>query len=372
MSQYTLFSQVRNRSGSTLESPLVIFVLLIFAIFPLLNMTVLGIASVNIFLTANQAVQKASNQQNYKKALVACEKEVSILNQGGINSFLHMKPVGGYNGSGTNLYVQATSCLNGKSRQYGPNVEVSDPIDTGENIYEYEAVSCYDVQPFVSFSGVPLLNGIPGIGAPARLSFTSVKVAEYPLGLAGDSTNRPLAGGTASLTLKVPGLEAPGTLTDLGESGWNHPEIYDLIRNAGQKVVAEQVLFLDAQNPNWTDTSLLVEPGMKCWIDYRADGKWSYGQDDAGNTIYLDADGHIGYTNYNTTGFPWGSVLGKFGSSPTVLMGKEKLNYLPNGQGQLFLAMNDGENGPGSAAASNGVFFADNAGKLAVRVILTR
>lgn len=251
------------------------------------------------------------------------------------------------------------------TQTYGPNTPVSDKIDSSNNIYEYRAAACYDVSPFVDMSSVPLIQNIPGLGKPARINLTAYRACEFPMGLAAENGSFSYSGGLASAKFSaVTGLEKPGILTDTSNSGWNTPGIYQMIADAGQTVVGEEVITVDSKNYNWTSSHLNVTPGDKIWIDYRADGNWSIETTFCG---YTNANGNSGYT---ANGFLCGAMIGRMGSGAPFLLGDHQWNMTPPGLGTLQLMMNEADFS--LPPAQQQALYVDNGGIMAVRIIVSR
>lgn len=368
LSQTTYVSKsMRSQQGSAVEFNLSLLILFVIFLFPMINLVCISIACAGSFLVAMQAAQAASTRPTYARALNAAAGEAANLNSNGLMKMVKMSQTGGFNNTGIDLYVHASNLnSSGNIQVFGPNTPVSAAVDPSQWVYEYVAKSTYTVDPFVSFATVPLLKDIPGLGKPFVLSFTAARAAEYPLGLMGDGANIAYSGGSTPLTLKMSGLEIPGDLTDTTNSPWNRPRIYQDIKAAGQTIKREEVLIVNAKNDNWTDSQIDIAPGEKVWIDYRADGIWSVevGIPQANS----DADGLAGSESnpQNTSGFPYGSMVGKIGSSNNFFLGKSMYQVLPPGTGRLFLANNDGL-GPGFSDVNYG----DNQGLMTVRIIIT-
>jgi hypothetical protein len=107
-------------------------------------------------------------------------------------------------------------------------------------------------------------------------------------------------------------------------------------------------------------------PGMKVWVDYRADGQWDYG----GAWGTFDADGNPNEATTYLNPFTTGAMIGKLGST-VFLLGKEKLNYVPPGSGLLEIRINDGDVSM-DGTVTRPEYVEDNKGTMAVRVILTK
>lgn len=356
----------RNKKGSLAELPVVLFVLLVMFFFPLLDLAFLATGASVIYLVNLQTAIRASSQPRYADALTAVFDEATRLNTSGLANFAKLVPTNGYRSCGTELSIIATNVTSGASTVSGANVPLPPPVDTVSNVYEYRTVSTYAVGPFVSMAKVPFITDVPGLGKPAVLTFTNHRSVEHPEGLSSLVPSLTLSGGTSSVNLStVTGLDSPGTLTDTSGSGWNYPNIYTQIQQAGETVIDQDVLIVQANNPNWTPTNLAISTGDKVWIDYRASGSWSVGH--AASSVTTAN----GMNQNNNTNLPIGSMIGKMSNPGTMFfLGQQKWNYTPPGSGQLSLAMNDSTYGPATPAAP--FDYSNNSGYMTVRVIVAR
>lgn len=364
LSSYVLAKR-RKRSGLG-ELPLVLLVFFLLAVFPLLDLMNLAVAGTTMCLFAHQAASAACVQRSYPEALSAAEQQSKNLLSTGMASMLKMKPAGGANNSGMNLLVKATSYYSGKIQTFGPNTPVPPPIDTYTNIYEFVSVMNYDVGPFFP---VAFLSNVPGVGCPARLSFSAHRMVEYPAGLVGQS-NPALSGGNGGVDLDPANLDVdtPGQPVSGSRATWLDPNIYTKIEQSGQTIVDEDVLKIYANDRAWQDTGLNIQPGCKVWIDYQSVGQWSWydGHNCAGSGIGSDLD-----RNHN---WPKGSMVGVVGNNGNeFLMSDHLWNYPPPGTGRLFMGMNTNI-GPifSSTPRLNDLEYAHNQGFLTVRVIITK
>lgn len=335
-------------------------------LFPMLDLALLSTGAAIVYLTNQQTSVRASGQPRYNDALNSVFLQGSELNASALATFARVKPVGGYKNCGTDLYIQVSNYLSGTRSAIGPNTPMPPPVDTTSNIYEYMAESTYEVGPFISLKSVPFIGNIPGLGLPATIKFANHRVVEHPEGLVGLVKKPSLQGGQTKVNLSsVTGLDVPGQLTDGSGSGWNFPGIYQMIADAGQTVVAEDVITVQADNPNWTLTNLNIVPGEKLWIDYRADGLWTYRTKGSGTSPMFNANGD---PNLVTNGFNTGSMLGHLGSGAPFFLGNRQWNFIPPGTGQLGLAMND-SSGPTIPPTSG---YIGNQGVMTVRLIVAK
>jgi hypothetical protein len=331
-----------------------LFILLFFALFPLINLVALAGVGTVICLLTHQEASRAAVQRTYDQAQLEVVRQAQALLNSGLAGFAKLRPYRGYQGSGADLYVEGTDYNTGITTVDGPN-KAPAVVDLSTKVYEYRVQSTYDVRPFLDLSAVPGLSGIPGLGAPARITFTAHRAVEHPQGLDSARTPPALTGGASPVLLsQVTGLGTPGVLTDGDNSGWNHPGIYNKIKLMGQEIVQEEVLKVFAVNSSFTTSDITITPGDKLWIDYRADGLWScfHGPH--------DADGEPGEVCPN--GFLCAAMIGKLESNPSpFLLGKQQWNMNPPGTGKFTLMCNDYP-----------PFWYDNTGAMLVRIIVAR
>lgn len=348
----------RRPRGSMLELAPSIMILLVCVVFPFINLMGVVVGYATGFLITHQASRQAAAQPKFDDALAVMLSETGNLTQSGIGRFVKLKPIGGYQNGGTDLYVRATNYYSNQVQRFGPNTPLPPPIDASTFIYEYSVPGTFDVGPLVDMSTVPFLGGVPGLGPPARIRTVCDRVVEHPEGLGGgvatnDQFQSPIPPSSPSSQPTAP-AGGPAALAD---SGWNYPNIYQMIQSAGQTVIDETVLQVAANNANWTSTTINVPPGAKIWIDYRADGLWTV---DPSNPVF-DANGLPGGNPTDGYGFQEGAMLGKLDNGQPFFLGNRQWNFTPPGTGSLQLVCNDG---PDS--------YVDNSGTMTVRVIVAQ
>lgn len=175
-----------------------LFVFLVLIFFPFLNLFgyLCGIATAA--LIANQCANAAAVSQTYDDAVTNCSDAAMALSNSCLGKFVHLQAVGGYRGTGVDVFVAVTNMGSNTTNVFGPNQPISGTVDTTNNIYEYEAQVNYNVGPFISMAGIPLVGDIPMLGRPAKFTFSVQKAAEYPSGLTGGNpSNNGSSGGTA-------------------------------------------------------------------------------------------------------------------------------------------------------------------------------
>jgi hypothetical protein len=370
------------------ELPPALFVFLLLIMFPVLDLIAVGTGMATAILLTNEAADRAASQPDYGSALAAM---VQQSNQGlntGFAQFAKLKPAEGYLSSGTDLYVEATNFRSGgKTTTFGPNQPLPPPVDTSSNVYEYNVKSAYYAGPLISLHFVPIIGDVPGLGQPARLTFASARAVEHPDGLdgvAGNGSSGSVAGGSSGGTSggtvakfdRTIISDKVGISAGLDQSGWNYPDMYKRISQAGETVVSEAVFIVPANTTTWVPANLGAQPGQHLWLDSKAVGQW-----DAGGSppmTMTDASGGMGGLPlpFSTIGPGLLSVanmqalVAYAGNNPpayaatsydltgTFLVGDNLLNYPLTQSGPLVFGINDG-------APS------DNLGAQMVKVIIT-
>ncbi len=350
----------RLSTGNISEFGVALFIFLMVIAFPLIDLFGLASGAAVLLMAAHEAASSSASQRRYTDCLTAMQTDVSSFVNGSFGKFVKMRPVGGYGGSGADLFIDASSFVGNASKRFGPNTAVPPPIDLTSNIYECTVVVNCEVGPLLNLSCVPFLGGIPGLGKPVILSMSASRAAEYPRGLEFPS------GSVASASGALPGFSQTPTVSappGLAGSGWNNPNIYDQIKAAGETVVAEEVVVVQAVNANWTPTTLTVTPGEKVWIDTRSDGIWTTAL--GGSSPATDANGYPFTTpdpGANAPNQPISALVGKLGTSGTpFLLGVSRLNYPPAGTGMFSMVFNDDLAG-----------YFNNGGAQMVRVIIVQ
>lgn len=357
----------KRRRGSLLEIVPSIMILLFFVVFPLINLTGLVVGNAVCHLVTNQAASLAAAQPKYKGSLSEMSNESSNMYQTGFAKFVRLRPVNGFGGLGTDLYIHATNYMSNKVTKYGPNSPLPPPVDTATYVYEYQVQGEFDVGPIVNMSSMPFIGTIPGLGPPARLTTSAMRLVEHPEGLSNDST--PSQSFMSTVPPMIPST-VPGPSGPAATEGWNFPLMYQAIAAAGQTVVDEEVLQVDSTNSNWTPTSVQCDSATRVWIDYRSEGSWRWGPGEP----MVDADGTPGQLCAvgPFAGIPLGAMIGKVGvNGQPFLLGKEKWNFIPPGVGELFIMCAD--SGEADASGNPDPYsWTDNDGIMTVRVVAAK
>jgi hypothetical protein len=346
----------RSNAGHITEFPLSLYILLLIVVFPIVDLVGLVTGSAIICLTAHQAASRAANQRRYADSLDVMQQSANDFLKTGFAEFARLHPTGGFGNCGANLYIDACNYQTNAIQAYGPNTPLPPPADTSTYVYECRVQTAYEVGPTVDLSFMPGLSAVPGLGKPAVINFSASRDAEYPTGLA--AALPPPPNGAVPPYNAAPTIPQTGPLAGPEGSGWNHPSIYEEIKAAGQHVVTEDVILVQANNYNWTATGITVASGQTLWIDLRSDGSWTSG------TGMFNANGNPADKSWTgpMPGQPEGMLLGKVGSAAAFAVGTTYQNYAPGQAGPFSLIFND--DAPPT--------YTDNVGTQMVRVIVTQ
>ncbi len=207
----------RTRNGhSMVEFALCMFAVFL-SIFGLINLVLISASIAGAYFITTYSAIQAATQTNYDSALASATANCNQLMKSGFATWVKMQPVGGFAGSGMNLYVEERDTTDSTSRTVGPNTPVPAPIDTTKKVYEFTADCTYEVGPFVNMSAFPGLNQIPFLGRAARLHCSASRAAEHPEGLTGYGT-------LTSLSKTFNGLPAGFEIDDSGFAHWTNPK----------------------------------------------------------------------------------------------------------------------------------------------------
>jgi hypothetical protein len=353
----TLAKKIRPSSGHIAEFPLTLYILFFIVVFPCIDLVGLATGLTTICLLAHESASRAANQRKYSDSLNGMEQTTMTFLTQGFAKFAKLKPVGGYVGMGTDLYVDAINFRNNKRMPFGPNTAVTPPVDVSNCVYECRVVAHYEVGPVLDLSFVPLLGMVPGIGKPVLFNFSASRAAEYPMGL--EAYMPPGPNENIAQFNTVPSRNTAGALAGPDDSGWNIPNLYERIAQAGQTAINSNVVVVEANNASWTPTGIFIASGQKLWIDLRADGMWTTSP----TTPPYNANGGNFLTSPGSPlpGASIGKLIGRVGAGLPFAVGTSYQNYAPGQVGQLYFLCND--NVPG---------WIENSGAQTVRVVLAQ
>lgn len=200
----------RPKGSTTAEFAPALIIFLLVLLFPLINLIGLGMGYAVVYLTAKQCASSAGSSQTFSDALSSSETTARTIAANGFGQFAKVQPVGGFNGSGMDLYTVNTDLNTLVSNVQGPNTPYVGIVDADRNTYEYQTVVTYDVGPFLNLSALPFVGGVPGVGSPARLSATAQSHVENLIGLnPGGGLNPNLGGGGPTFGRPNPGGGGP-------------------------------------------------------------------------------------------------------------------------------------------------------------------
>jgi hypothetical protein len=360
------FRRRRTATGSSLtELPLALSILFFFVLFPMIDMVGLATGAATAYLLAHETASTASQQRRYMDALTDIQSIADAFKQSGLGRFAKMVPVGGYGGCGVDLYIDASNYRTAVLKRFGPNAPVPPPIDLTSFVYECTAQVTFEIGPAIDLSFLPVLGSVPGLGKPAVLTYWASRAAEHPIGLE-QTSQQGNSGGTVPVFNQTP---SEPSFAGANQSDWNFPSIYDQIQAAGQTVVSENVITVQAnygpligpKTGGWVNSGITVQSGQKVWLDSQAVGTWGCLRL-PGNPA-LDAKGMqppllngkgnydldlsafmlIGYVG-NPPIQPYnGQGLGRHGDSRFIPSGDLLLNYPINYSGQIYLGCNDNQ-----------------------------
>jgi hypothetical protein len=170
------------------------WILLICIIFPFFDMCsfVLGVGSV--MLVANLGVRQAATCGTFSEALASIQKTEQSLAI--FRNFAKMTPTGGTT-SGVSLVVIVTPTGQASAQPLTFTAPGSIPVlaqatqgnaqsanyNQSNCIYQYMCTGAYDVLPLFNMHGVPVIGGVPIVGKPVPVKYTSMAAVEHIDGL---------------------------------------------------------------------------------------------------------------------------------------------------------------------------------------------
>ncbi len=174
--------QRRSQSGSVAEFAPVLFIFFMMILFPLINLIGYGTACATVQFIGTNCATAAQNASSFGDALNAVESMSNGLLNSGFGKFANLKPQGGVNGCGVDVYLIEIDYSNNTRTTYGPNLALPHPYDSNK-IYEYQARCNFQVNPFLNLSGVPGIGSVPIVGQPSAMASNACRSSEHPEGL---------------------------------------------------------------------------------------------------------------------------------------------------------------------------------------------
>jgi Flp pilus assembly protein TadG len=353
----------RNNKGSSELSEFapVLYIMFLVILLPLLDLVAVFVAGATQYLATNDFAAKAATQADYSSALNSMVTEAYQFQTNGLAKFAQMVPEGGFTGCGDDLYVLVTDTGTGAVTSSAADLPLSQPINTQSSIYELSVKSIYNVGPLVSLAAVPILGDIPGLGKPVTLTFSANRPVEHPGGLQAAPSGNVVASAVtpfARVNANSSSVVGPSNST------WRTPNIFEQIKNAGETVSSVNVVLVQSNNTNWTQSGIVIAAGQKIWIDTQSVGVW--------NTPGLQSRDANGIPNDpGCPGVPcfsanFAALVGVIGITGPItanapgafFLGDDQFNYPPVGTGMFSMGFNDWGN------------FTNNTGAQLVRVIV--
>lgn len=361
---FKMRSRSRARAGATLAEWAPSLVVLLLIVLPAINLIGLACGAATVFLAALQCSSRASVSTSLNNAIDAITAESTSVIESSMGKFSKLRPVGGVNNCGADLYINATDVFSSKTVVYGPNSPLP-VVDTAANVYELAVKTCFLVGPIIDMSGVPLMKDVPGVGRAAAITCSWHRVLERaPL----FAKSKILAQGASPGDFaSPPGQQGSQGADGADLEGWDYPSAGTSFKPMpGEEILDQKDLTVLASNPQWTNTGIKVEEGNRLSFDFLADGTWTGANGMHPGDLWPPSDAD-GYTSGTLTfdGMPFGALIGKVGENGTTFnIGKDLYNFTPPGTGMLFLIFNDDLANPSYS-------YEDNSGQQDVRVYLT-
>lgn len=175
-----------NKGNTIAEFGPAMYVFFIIIALPLIDLATFMWGVGTVMMVANLGARKACGANTYTDAMAAVagtEKDLS-------NFFSYSCVVPTTPPSGVTLnviaYKTATGPTGAVTTFKPPPVANRIPVDRATldaTMYEYQVVAAYNVQPLFNFNGLPFFGGVPGLGAPVPITFSSTVNVEHPEGL---------------------------------------------------------------------------------------------------------------------------------------------------------------------------------------------
>jgi hypothetical protein len=196
----------RKKGSSLAEFGPVLIILVLVIILPLLNLLAFVAGYAAVASITDACASEAANSASFSDALVNLKKKAIALTDSGLGKFARVKPSGGYQNCGVDLYIATTSMAGSRSgiggHFYGPNsglpAQAAEAENFAENasgtsggnatgnsggagatIFEYTVRSNFTVGPFMDLSHVPFVGDVPLIGKGVLLSPSTSRVIEH-------------------------------------------------------------------------------------------------------------------------------------------------------------------------------------------------
>lgn len=184
-----LMARARGTSIAEFGPVLVLFVLIILV--PLFSLFFFAAGYACVAVVSQSCASDAANSATFNEALVNVKKRARSAVDSGLGKFAKLKPLGGYDGCGVDLYIATTSLANPNAGQfYGPNsgLPAATSANATTNIYQYTVKSSFAVGPLLDLGHLPLIGSLPIVGQPTTVQITANRAAEHTDGLTAESS----------------------------------------------------------------------------------------------------------------------------------------------------------------------------------------
>ncbi len=170
-------SGARKTSGSSLvELPFVLWIMFILVLFPLVDMTILGIRTLFVYGAAHNACISAARARSFATEVDGNPTAQELAQSGAAQAAAVVNGV---------HIATVTPNIIITNIQTGSQTTVPGPLkitpDSSVNFYQIQVSVSGSVDPFLP---VPFPVSVPGLNAPAQISFSDNQYFENPVGLA--------------------------------------------------------------------------------------------------------------------------------------------------------------------------------------------
>ncbi len=164
-----------------------LYLLAMALVIPLIGVSNLGFSLLVGQLSTLRAVNLAAEAPTNDLALSCAADELERNTKEGLGGWAHLRSIGGYLGSGADLYIDAQPKNGAPKVNFEPNKPLRKQADALTNSYDYRLVSHFQAGPFLQFSSI----NIPFLTKPVTLNFSASCPVECP-----ESLNLSLDGNT--------------------------------------------------------------------------------------------------------------------------------------------------------------------------------
>lgn len=201
----------RSRRGFQMAEFAMALMVFFIALFPLINLVYLGCGFCTVFLIAQQTASTGSAQTNFEDTLSSVAQAAKTLTESGLGQWLKLKPVGGYDNSGVDVFVETLSYKqnSGQYHLYGPNASAPLPAQPAEYVYSIKTEATFTVAPFTSLGSFPFIGTIPGVGSPATIRISASRAVEEPEHIVSTNSKLAKTGVASNVSSQTGGWKIP-------------------------------------------------------------------------------------------------------------------------------------------------------------------